>query len=869
MKLRTKASLLMALVVAAALTTTEFFFDRVLESSIRNSIYDGLEGVSSAVSDSVSNFIQETLTDSRAVAANIPPDALEGRQVAAVERYLAKMSAIYPKFQNGMFILDAQGYLWADYPVKPKTRGKRFNFREYYKRTMAEKAGIVGTPYRSARTGQPVLTFTALLKSRQGEILGLLGCSVQLLSPHALGGIRAEKIGRSGYVYVYDDTRLMILHPSDDRVLKREVPPGANRLFDAALTGWEGVGETVNSRGVSMLLSLRRIPGTNWIVGAQQPKDEAFKPMAASRLRALLGTCLGVLIAIVLVILAMRHITNPLERLRQATLELGSQGAEESLADIKTHDEIGDLAESFRGMSLKLHDSMESMKKVGLEWKLTFDSVRDAICLLDNQRRMVRLNHAAESLLRVTQDSAVGTTFEQSLAEAGWWVQDQNRRLPLDPSLDADSEVVITNGELYFKLVSTYLNGNSGQDGGCIITARDITQRVLTVREKERLQFQLLQAQKMEALGTLAGGIAHDFNNILGSIMGNSELALDKARQGQTAQEMLEQILKSSERAKALVQQILTFSRRAEPHFKTLDLNQALARTVPIIKSTFPKMITVEVACAPDLQPVSGDATQIEQVILNLASNAKDAMPDGGKLILETRNLAREGGPAPGHPQASDGQTVQLIVSDSGEGMDQETLEHIFEPFYTTKQVGKGTGLGLATVYGIVQSHHGQITCQTEPGAGTTFMISLPAAASSQPPDEVGPSDAEMVLQGDETILLVDDEEPLREIGRLGLERHGYHILTAQDGEEAISIYGEKQDAIGLVILDISMPGMGGFKCLQRLLAINPQVKVIIASGYAHDLQARHNGGTDAAGYLAKPYRMADLLKTVRAVLDA
>ena len=857
----------MAVVVAATLITSEFFYDRLLKSSIRRSIYDGLEGVSSAVSDSISHFILETLTDTQAIAANIPSQALAGRQVKAVERYLGKMLRLYPKFQNGMFLLDSRGYLWADYPVHPKAHGRRFNFRDYYKKTMVEQKGVVGTPYRSARTGQPVLTFTAPIKDQQGRIVGLLGCSLQLLSPLALGGIRKEKIGNSGYIYVYDQSRLMILHPNDDRMLKRDVPPGVNRLYDAALAGKEGVGETINSRGVAMLLSLRRIPGTNWIVGAQQPKAEAFAPLADSRLRAFWVTVLGVLIATVMVIMAMRHITNPLERLRRAALELGRQGAEQSLSDIKSRDEIGELAETFKDMALKLHRSMESMKRVGLEWKLTFDSVRDAIFLLDKDRRIVRLNRAAQAILQCGEETESCTNFEERLSELGWWVQNQADASFQDSSLSSAAEVIITNGESCFELVSTPLAQDSNRDGGSIITARDITRRRRIENEKDQLQVQLLQAQKMEAVGTLAGGIAHDFNNILGSIMGNSELALAEARQGRPSPVKLEQILKSSERAKALVRQILTFSRKTESQFKPLDLNQAIARALTIIESTIPKMITVEVLYAKGAQIIGGDANQIEQVLLNLTGNAKDAMPEGGRLTLETISPAAADAGS-GHPEAPGRDYVQMIISDNGEGMDQDTLEHVFEPFFTTKEVGAGTGLGLATVYGIVQSHQGHITCQSEPGAGTTFIISLPLLKAGEIPNETESADAHISCRGDETILLVDDERPLREIGREALEYNGYRILTAKSGEEALDVYAQKRDDIDLVILDIGMPGMGGYKCLKRLLAMDPEAKVLIASGYSHELATKPTDDTGAAGYIAKPFIMADLLQKVRDLLD-
>src|SRR4030043_257638 len=297
MTLRTKTSLLLASLLIVILGIAGFFSLHFLENSLRNSIYAGLESISGTESQAISRFLDDTLRDVQAVASFLPQKALEEKNVAVIEEHLKKAMENYPKFENGMFLLDAKGSLWADYPVYPGTRGKNFAFREYFKTTMEKHKGIIGVPYRSARTGEAVLTFTALLRGSKNQVLGIIGCSVQLLHSNALGGIRKTKIGESGYTYVYDTSRLMILHPEEKRILQKDVPPGTNKLFDAAIKGFEGMGETVNSRGVPMLLSLRRIPWTNWIIGSQQPKSEAFAPIREARNQIIWGTMAAVLVA--------------------------------------------------------------------------------------------------------------------------------------------------------------------------------------------------------------------------------------------------------------------------------------------------------------------------------------------------------------------------------------------------------------------------------------------------------------------------------------------------------------------------------------------------------------------------------------------
>ncbi len=859
----------MALVVAVSLVGAEVFFDRALESSIRRSIYAGVEGVSSAVGDSIARFLQDNSTDAQAIGLNIPLEALMQRRVAVVERYLAKMLKIYPKFQNGMFILDAQGYLWVDYPRHPETRGRRFNFREYFKRTMAEGQGIVGTPYRSARTGEPVLTFTALLKSPRGEILGLLGCSVQLLSPYALGGIRKEKIGRSGYVYVYDKTRLMILHPNDRRVLKRDVSPGANKLFDAALAGWQGVGETLNSRGVAMLLSLKAIPGTNWIVGAQQPKEEAFAPLVSIRLRLLLGTCLGVFIAVLLAIFVIRRITNPLQRLRQATLNLGEKGVEQKLAGISSDDEIGDLAATYIDISRKLRRSMDSMQKTSREWQRTFDSVQDAICLLDTGRRIMRLNRAAARLLQVKEEPPAEKTIEQLLAELDWRAEGSPHQDAGQPLGILGNEVIITNGESYLELVNTPLGDEPGAAGGFIFIARDISGRRHSEQEKDQLQAQLQQAQKMEAVGILASGIAHDFNNILQTISGYTQLISSPQTPAENRTASLEQVNRAVERAAALVRQLLTFGRKVEPELKPVDLNQEVNQALDVLERTLPKMIRMERNLAPDLHLIDGDPNQLEQVLLNLGANARDSMPDGGQLTFATANFRLDQAQSKQHLDLAPGDYVHLRVSDTGQGMDAETLEHIFDPFFTTKEVGEGSGLGLSTVYGIVRGHGGHIACQSVPQGGTSFDIYLPARpASQQVPGAYVPPPEKMDLRGSETLLLVDDEATILGTGSQMLAEYGYKVLTADSGERALEIYRQQVQEIDAVILDLGMPGIGGYSCLLELIALDPRAQVLVASGYGAQKQAVQVLEAGAADFIRKPYQFAELLRRLRRLLD-
>ena len=389
---------------------------------------------------------------------------------------------------------------------------------------------------------------------------------------------------------------------------------------------------------------------------------------------------------------------------------------------------------------------------------------------------------------------------------------------------------------------------------------RDVTQEVA-------LEAQLFQAQKMEAVGTLAGGIAHDFNNLLQVIQGYTEVLQGEVSRNKPGFEALEKIHRSAKRGAELTRQLLTFSRKVQSERRPLDLNREVEQVKRLLERTIPKMIEIELYLSESPAVVSADPIQVEQAIMNLAVNAKDAMPEGGKIVIETEKVKLDEQFCKTHLGARPGEYVLLSISDTGHGMDREILEHVFEPFYTTKDVGKGTGLGLAMVYGIVKNHEGYILCYSEISTGTTFKIYLPALEQSgqrQKPDET----KDLFKGGDETILLVDDEEYIRDLGVELLTDAGYHVLTATDGEEGLELYRKEQKNIDLIILDLVIPGMGGKKCYEEILRISPKAKILIVSGYSANGPGKAALEAGARGFVGKPFDVSHLLETIREILD-
>ncbi len=413
------------------------------------------------------------------------------------------------------------------------------------------------------------------------------------------------------------------------------------------------------------------------------------------------------------------------------------------------------------------------------------------------------------------------------------------------------------------KIITVRLSGRSlqeeGRTAGFEMIVEDITERRL-------LEEQLRQAQKMEAVGQLAGGIAHDFNNLLTVIKGNSQLLLEKLHAVDSRRSGVEQIQKAADRAASLIYQLLAFSRKQVIEFRVLDLNSVIANTMQLLRRLLGEHIELTVIEGKDLGRIKADPGQIEQVIMNLALNARDAMPEGGKLIIGTENVDAYKSYGSEAIDVAPGQYVMLRVADTGTGMDADTLAHVFEPFFTTKPVGKGTGLGLSTVYGIVKQANGFITADSAPGVGSTFCVYLPRAEEQADSIEASPANAQD-YQGSETVLVVEDEDGVRSLITMLLARNGYTVLEASDAEEALKMGESQKVKIQLLITDLVLPHMNGRELAERLQERYPGLPTLFMSGYTDDARLRDGVLESKAEFLQKPFNMEILLHKVREVL--
>ena len=386
------------------------------------------------------------------------------------------------------------------------------------------------------------------------------------------------------------------------------------------------------------------------------------------------------------------------------------------------------------------------------------------------------------------------------------------------------------------------------------------------VTERRTLEEQLRQSQKMEAVGRLAGGVAHDFNNLLNLIIGYAALLLESTALDDPARNRVEQIDKAAQRAASLTRQLLAFSRKQVLEPKVLNVNAIVEELDKMLRRLIGEHIDLVTVLSPFLGRVKADPSQIEQVIMNLAVNARDAMPRGGKLIIETANVYLDEAYAHKHAGLRPGPYVMLAVRDVGSGMNPETVSHIFEPFFTTKPKGKGTGLGLAMVYGVVVQSGGHVAVESKVGKGTSFKVYLPRVESVVPAEALPPAEA---LKGSETILLVEDEEQVRRLACEILQASGYTILEASGGLDALQVCETNHGGIQLMVTDVVMPGMSGRELADELSTVRPEMKVLYVSGYTEDAIGEYGVLEEGVNFLQKPFRPSDLARKVRDVLDA
>ena len=639
-----------------------------------------------------------------------------------------------------------------------------------------------------------------------------------------------------------------------------------------------GVSEYRTPRGESRIGALGPIRGTPWAIWVELPRSDLAAPARRFLRRlAILGALITFITALV-VSTAAGRVMAPVSEITSAAEAMAAGDGSRRVA-VTRQDEIGRLAQAFNAMTEQVEDTRRRLETQIIERTRMFDALSqnearhraivevafDCIIMIDGRGIVTEFNPAAERTFGYSRAEAIG----RELAE-----------LIVPPQLrEAHRQALaryVASGEgtMIGKLLEMTAVRKDGTEFPVDLAISPVlwegplmmTGVIRDISGRKEAEAQLRQSQKMEAIGQLAGGVAHDFNNLLTAILGYSRLLADTIDPADARARDLNEIIGAAERAAGLTRQLLAFSRKQILEPTLVDVNAIVDGMSGMLRRLIGEHIDVTLRLTPTPGLIRADPTQIQQILMNLAVNARDAMPDGGRLSIETANVALDATYAMEHTEVEPGDYVMLAVTDSGVGMSEETRRRLFEPFYTTKGLGRGTGLGLATVYGIVKQTGGHIWVYSEPGHGAAFKVYLPrvdGVVAAAPPAAAPGS-----VDGTETVLLVEDEQGVRFLVRALLERSGYTVIDAESARDAIDAFDRCADAIDVLITDVIMPGGKGPALFERLSERRPSLKVLYMSGYTEDAVTRDGLLPPGIAFVQKPFNADEFLRKVRDALD-